>query len=221
MDGAEEPSRYRPAIRRRLRPWGGEVFVLTELAPCRDEVAALMQRLTATDTTQDATQDSGLLPEIYGELRRLAAGYLRQERAGHTLQATALVHEAYLKLAGQRNTHWQDRAHFFAVAARIMRRILTDHARHHRALKRGAGQIDLQLEDVQMPEEDGGDRLQHLDDALNRLAEFAPRQAKVVELRFFGGMTEREIADHLEICGRTVKRDWTIARAWLHAELAS
>jgi len=189
--------------------------VLTEHAPRRDEVALLMARLAS-----DASQDSEFLPEIYGELRRLAAGYLRHERSGHTLQATALVHEAYLKLAGQHNTHWQDRAHFFAVAARIMRRILTDHARHHRALKRGAGQIDLQLEDVQLPEDDGSDRLQNLDDALNRLSEFAPRQAKVVELRFFGGMTEREIGDHLEICGRTVKRDWTIARAWLHAELA-
>ena len=184
---------------------------------CEVDVVHLLHRFAEGD--KSAEQD--LIPSVYGELRRLAAGYLRYERADHTLQATALVHEAYLKLAGQRTTRWQDRAHFFAMAARIMRRILTDHARQHRALKRGSGQIDLKLEDIQMTENEDSASLEDLDDALNRLAAFAPRQAKVVELRFFGGMTEREIADHLEICGRTVKRDWTIARAWLHGELAS
>ncbi|MBY0505866.1 MAG: sigma-70 family RNA polymerase sigma factor [Bryobacteraceae bacterium] len=156
---------------------------------------------------------------VYAELKRLAANYLRHERAGHTLQATALVHEAYLKLSGQRRPHWQDRAHFFAMASRIMRRILTDHARQHRALKRGAGQADLPLEEVQLCAGDESVLLQHLDEALHRLASFAPRQSLVVELRFYGGMTEREIAHHLAICERTVKRDWMIARAWLHGEL--
>ena len=182
-----------------------------------DEVSGLLLRLSVGERSAE----DDLIPSVYGDLKRLAAGYLRTERAGHTLQATALVHEAYLKLAGQRRPCWQDRAHFFAMAARIMRRILTDHARQHRALKRGAGQVDLPLEDVLLADDEASTMMQHLDEALNRLATFAPRQAQVVELRFFGGLTEQEIAAHLDICGRTVKRDWTLARAWLHGELAS
>ena len=188
-----------------------------DTAVCRDEVSGLLLRLSAGERSAE----DDLIPSVYGDLKRLAAGYLRTERAGHTLQATALVHEAYLKLAGQRRPCWQDRAHFFAMAARIMRRILTDHARQHRALKRGAGQVDLPLEDVLLADDEADTMMQHLDEALHRLATFAPRQAQVVELRFFGGLTEQEIAAHLDICGRTVKRDWTLARAWLHGELAS
>ncbi len=186
-------------------------------AVCPGEVAGLLLRLSVGERSAE----DDLIPSVYGDLKRLASGYLRAERAGHTLQATALVHEAYLKLAGQRRPGWQDRAHFFAMAARIMRRILTDHARQHRALKRGAGQVDLPLEDVLLADDEAGTMMQHLDEALHRLATFAPRQALVVELRFFGGLTEQEIAAHLDICGRTVKRDWTLARAWLHGELAS
>lgn len=190
-----------------------------QASPCPGpaEVTHLLMRLTEGD----GSAEDELLPAVYGELRRLAAAYLRHERANHTLQATALVHEAFLRLTSQRSVRWQDRSHFFAIAARLMRRILTDYARHHRALKRGSGQPDLALEEVFLIEDETQLRLQHLDDALNRLARFAPRPAKVVELRFFGGMTECEIAHHLEICGRTVKRDWTFARAWLQGELAS
>ena len=192
--------------------------MLTISAP-RSEVETdrLLRRLASGDKSAEAE----LIPVVYSELKRLASGYLRRERADHTLQATALVHEAYLKLAGQRAPHWRDRAHFFAMAARIMRRILTDHARQHRAAKRGSGQTDLPLDEIQLTCGGEGDLIHALDEALNRLAAFAPRQAMVVELRFFGGMTEAEIAGHLDICGRTVKRDWTIAKAWLFGELGS
>lgn len=188
------------------------------LSDCLDqerEIAGLLHRLVAGDKSAEAE----LVPSVYAELKRLAAGFLRRERPDHTLQPTALVHEAYLKLAGQQATNWQDRSHFFAMAATVMRRILTDHARQHRALKRGAGQVDLKVEDLQLAGDEECELVQHLDEALDRLARFAPRQALVVELRFFGGMTEDEIALHLAVCSRTVKRDWTIAKAWLYGEL--
>lgn len=191
---------------------------LPALSDCLDqerEISDLLHRLAAGDKSAEAE----LVPSVYAELKRLAAGFLRRERPDHTLQPTALVHEAYLKLAGQQVPHWQDRSHFFAMAATVMRRILTDHARQHRALKRGAGQIDLKLEDLQLAGEGERELIQDLDEALNRLALFAPRQALVVELRFFGGMTEDEIAIHLAVCSRTIKRDWTIAKAWLYGEL--
>ncbi len=191
---------------------------LPALSDCLDqerEITALLHRLVAGDKSAEAE----FVPSVYAELKRLAAGFLRRERPDHTLQPTALVHEAYLKLAGQQTPHWQDRSHFFAMAATVMRRILTDHARQHRALKRGAGQIDLKLEDLQLAGDEECELVQDLDEALNRLALFAPRQALVVELRFFGGMTEDEIALHLAVCSRTIKRDWTIAKAWLYGEL--
>jgi RNA polymerase sigma-70 factor (ECF subfamily) len=182
-----------------------------------DEMTSLLRRLARGDKAAEAE----LMPAVYGELKRVAAVYLRRERPDHTLQATALVHEAYLKLAGQHAPNWQDRSHFFAMAAKIMRRILTDHARQHRAQKRGSGQVDLNVDDLTLTGEAECELIQHLDEALDRLARFAPRQAKVVELRFFGGMTEHEIAQSLDICQRTVKRDWTVAKAWLYGELAS
>lgn len=181
-----------------------------------DETTSLLRRLSVGDKEAEAE----LMRGTYSELKRLAAIYLRHERPDHTLQATALVHEAYLKLAGQHSAKWQGRSHFFGIAAKIMRRILTDHARQHRALKRGAGQADLNVDDVTIPDQGEARILQNLDEALTRLASFAPRQAKVVELRFFGGMTELEVAQHLNICPRTVKRDWTVAKAWLYGELA-
>ena len=180
-----------------------------------DRVTALLESLEAADSSAE------VMAGVYLELKRLAGVYLRRERADHTLQATALVHEAYLRLASQPASRWQDRAHFLAGAARIMRRILTDHARHHRALKRGAGRENLRYDDLQLSSCPERRQIRHLDEALIRLTSFAPRQAQVVELRFFGGMTEDEIAAHLGVCSRTVKRDWTIAKAWLHGELAS
>lgn len=160
-----------------------------------------------------------LLPLVHGELRRLAASYMRRERADHTLQPTALVNEAFLKLVDQRAVRWQSRAHFFGIAAQAMRRILVDHARAHVSEKRGAGQahvpIDETLLSTGMPSAD----LLALDEALTRLAQVDPQQGRVVELRFFGGLTMEETAEVLHISPATVGRDWTMARAWLYAEL--
>jgi RNA polymerase sigma factor (TIGR02999 family) len=162
-----------------------------------------------------------LLPEVYGELRRLASSYFRRERADHTLQPTALVHEAFLKLIDQRAVRWQSRAHFFGIAAQAMRRILVDHARAHAAGKRGDGVRPLALEDVDarapagLPDID----LLALDLALTRLAEHDPQQSRVVELRYFGGLTIDETAEVLHISSATVGREWTVAKAWLYAEL--
>jgi len=195
-----------------------DAVTLTGACSCHGEArhAFQIERLAANDLF-DACSSTA---DAYSELKRLAAIYLRRERSDHTLQVTALVHEAYLRLAGQPADHWQDRAHFLAGAARVMRRILTDHARRHRALKRGAGRENLRYDDFLLTDESGRHPMHHLDEALIRLTAFAPRQAQVVELRFFGGMTEDEIATHLGVCSRTIKRDWTIAKAWLHAELA-
>lgn len=156
----------------------------------------------------------------YSELKRLAAGYLRRERPDHTLEATALVHEAYLRLQATARSPWQDETHFLATAAITMRRILTDHARRTLSQKRGGGMVPVPLEEFHATTAEESDLIRHLDEALTRLARFAPRQAHIVELRFFGGMTDEEIARHLRLCTRTVKRDWLIAKAWLYGELA-
>jgi len=164
--------------------------------------------------------ESELVPLIYGELRRLARGYMRRERPDHTLQATALVHEAYLRLMEEQAVDWQGRAHFFAVAAQLMRRILVDHARARQAAKRGgdAPRISLEEDFVYAEEKSGG--LVDLDEALARLAELDPRQSRIVELRFFGGLSVEETAEVLGISARTVKRDWNVARAWLYKEIS-
>jgi RNA polymerase sigma-70 factor (ECF subfamily) len=156
-----------------------------------------------------------LLPLVQSELRRLAGAYLRRERAGHTLQPTALVNEAYLRLVDQR-VHWQSRSHFFGIAARLMRRVLVDHARERLAQKRGSGERAEPIE-VAEAEGSGGRPLDvvALDDALEDLAKVGPRQCQVVELRFFGGLSIEEAADVLGVSPRTVKSDWTMARAWL------
>lgn len=159
-----------------------------------------------------------LLPHVYAELRRLAARYLRRERFGHTLQPTALVHEAFLKLVGQ-DVQWQNRAHFFAIAAKLMRRILIDHARGHGAGKRGGGALHVPLDDVQVPVGGADVDLIALDEALTRLAAIDPQQSRIVEMKFFGGLTIDEIAEVLRISPATVSRDWTIARAWLFGAL--
>jgi len=159
-----------------------------------------------------------LTPIVYDELRRLARRYMRGERSGHTLQTTALVNEAYLRLVDFKSMSWENRAHFFAVSAQLMRRILVDHARR-RNLKRGAGFQHVHLEDTAII---GGQRQPNfvaLDDALRRLAEVDSRKAQVVELRFFGGLTVEETAEVIKVSSVTVLRDWTTARAWLYREL--
>jgi RNA polymerase sigma-70 factor, ECF subfamily len=162
---------------------------------------------------------SKLITLVYKELRRMAGGYMRRERSDHTLQPTALVHEAYLKLVQQRSTDWQSRAHFFGIAAQVMRRILVDHARGHLREKRGEGQRPVPIDEalVFAPEQSG--ELLKLDEALERLTKLDLRQGKIVELRFFGGLTVEQAADVLGISPKTVKRDWSLAKAWLHGEL--
>ncbi len=161
-----------------------------------------------------------LLPLVYAELRRQASGYLRKEREGHTLQTTALINEAYIKLIDKDDIEWEDRSHFFAIASTAMRRILVDHARTRKRKKRGGKEEDLPLEEALIvgTKERPVD-LVALDDALNRLAVFDKRQAKVVELRYFTGLTIDETAEILGISNVTVRREWTMARAWLHQEI--
>ncbi len=168
------------------------------------------------DGNQDAA--SRLIPIVYDELRRLASHYLAQERPGHTLQPTALVHEAYLKLVEQKGGNWQDRAHFFAVAAQTMRHLLVDHARAKKADKRGGGMQRVELEHVTLLAAEA-DEIVALDQALTRLKEMDACQAKVVELRYFGGLSVPEVAEVLGISERTVKREWSMAKAWLYSEL--
>jgi RNA polymerase sigma factor (TIGR02999 family) len=160
-----------------------------------------------------------LLPLVYAELRRMATRRLGAERAGHTLQPTALVHEAYLRLVGQRRVDWQDRAHFFGVAAQIMRRILVDHARRRGAGKRGAGVQCVSLDDAHGVPASNEIPILALDHALERLQEIDPDLARVVELRAFGGLTIEEAAHVLEVSPSTAKREWRTARAWLTREL--
>jgi RNA polymerase sigma factor (TIGR02999 family) len=169
----------------------------------------------------DQTALDRLIPLVYDELRALADRSLRQERSGHTLQGTALVHEAYLKLVDQREVRWQDRAHFFAVAAQLMRRILVDYARRHGAIKRGSGKPGLPLEEADALVAASAPLVDWLalDRALDRLAAFDERQARIVELRFFAGLTIEETAEVLQISPATVKNEWTLARAWLYREL--
>ena len=160
-----------------------------------------------------------LMPAVYDELRRQASRYLRREQPGHTLQTTALINEAYLRLVDQNKTRWQNRAQFFGIAAQLMRRILVDHARTKHRAKRGGSNIRVSLTDVSAstsaPEVD----LIELDEALNRLAEIDEQQSKIVELRFFSGLNVEETAAALNISPGTVKRDWSVAKAWLHREL--
>ncbi len=157
-----------------------------------------------------------LLPLIYNELRQLAHNFLYRERPGHTLQTTALVHEAYLKLIDQKDARWQNRSHFFAIAAQAMRRILIDSARRHAAMKRGGPQEKLSLDEVPDISLEPNTRLLALDEALNALAEIDPEQSRIVELRYFGGLTIEETAEVLKSSPATIKREWAMARAWLH-----
>jgi len=160
-----------------------------------------------------------LLPLVYKELRRLAAGYIRREKPGQTLQPTALVHEAYLRLMKDRPDRWQNRAHFCAIAAHSMRQILIERARARGAVKRGGGGPRVTLDDALVAGEDRSIDLLALDEALERFAAMDPEQARLVELRFFGGLTIDETAEAMNISPATVKRHWTVARAWLAREL--
>jgi RNA polymerase sigma-70 factor (ECF subfamily) len=162
-----------------------------------------------------------LTPLVYQELKRIAKGQLGRERPGHTLQATALVHEAYLKLIDQREVNWQNRAHFFGVASQLMRRILMDYAKSRLRDKRGGGAHKTSLDEALVVAEDRASDLVRIDDALTRLEQLDPRQAKVVEMRFFGGLTVEETAEAMGISAPTVKREWAMAKAWLHRELAA
>jgi len=179
------------------------------------EVTVLLSELTKGNPEAGAK----LIPLVYGELRRMAGGYMRREREGHTLQATALVHEAYLKLLGQHSVDWQNRAHFFGIAAQVMRRVLIDHARGHIRDKRGGGHEALPLDEALVFSPQRAEEFLELDEALERLAKLDPRQAKIVELRFFGGLTVEETAEVVGTSPKTVKRDWSVAKAWLHGEL--
>ncbi len=179
------------------------------------EITQLLKELSGGNREAEAK----LVPLVYEELRRRAARCMRRERPDHTLEPTALVHEAYLKLTAQRRVTWESRAQFYCVAARLMGRVLVDHAREINATKRGGGR-KVSLEPSLVYSEETSGELLAIDEALSRLAEQDPRQARVVELRFFGGCSEEEIAGILGISTRTVKRDWRIARAWLYAELS-
>ena len=180
-----------------------------------DNVSTLLRAWT----DGDRTALDRLTPIVYDELHRLARGYMKRERPGHSLQTTALVHEAYMRLVGYKRMQWQDRAHFFAVSAQLMRRILVEHARRHN-VKRGGGVPHVPLEEAAVV---GGDRaadLVALDDAMNALARRDPRKGQVAELRFFGGLSVEETAAVLNVSAVTVMRDWRFAKLWLNRELA-
>jgi RNA polymerase sigma factor (TIGR02999 family) len=179
------------------------------------DVTLLLKQLS--NGNQDVLDE--LVPLVYDELRRLAAYHLRQERSNHTLQATALVHEAYLSLVDQRHVDWKNRSHFFGVAAHLMRRILLMHARQHHAAKRGGSAQRISLDEAVVFTRERSAELVALDGLLTRLAELDPQQARIVELRFFGGLSVEETADLLGISSATVKRDWAMAKAWLAREM--
>ena len=160
-----------------------------------------------------------LYPLVYNELHRLARRYMSRERKGHTLQTTALINEAYVRLVDQKNVHWANRSHFFAISAQIMRRILIDHARRHAYAKRGGGAQQVSLEEVALVARDLGSDLVRLDEALQTLAKMDARRCHVVELRYFGGLSNEEIAGVLKVSENTVTRDWNLARAWLYQQL--
>jgi RNA polymerase sigma factor (TIGR02999 family) len=184
--------------------------------PNPDEVTRLLKASGAGDPSAFPR----LLPLVYEELRRLARGCLDGERRGHTLQPTALVHEAYLKLVGQKDARFENRGHFFQIAAKAMRRILVDHARTRGREKRGGGRSSVPLDELLLPYEQRGIDVQALEEALEALAELDERKASLVELRYFGGLNMAEAAAALHVPLRTLERDWTLARAWLRGRLS-
>ncbi|HUK15416.1 MAG TPA: ECF-type sigma factor [Bryobacteraceae bacterium] len=183
--------------------------------PNAGEITLALQRLRAGEP--DA--QSRLIQLVYAELRRIASRQLRAERSNHTLQSTALVHEAYLSLLGGSGADWKDRAHFFSSAACAMRHILVDHARAARAQRRGGGSVPAELNDWIAGIENRTEEILAVDQALTRLHEISPRQETIVEMRFYAGFTEEEVAEILHLSERTVKREWAVARAWLYGEM--
>ena len=181
-----------------------------------NSITALLAQLSAGNREAEAQ----LIPLVYGELRRLAARYMRFERGDHTLQPTALVNEAYIRLVQQPHVPWQSRTHFFATASRVMRRILVDHARARLAEKRGGLQSQVELDDSIFPMQERTVDVLVLNEALDRLAKLDPRQARIIELHFFGGLSVAETALVLDVSERTVKRGWNMGRAWLRSELS-
>jgi len=188
----------------------------------RDQVTRLCREAARDDRAEGDDRDAvdALVDHVYATLRRMAGRQMGSERVDHTLSPTALVHEAYLKLVDQHQLDWRDRAHFYAVAARIMRRVLIDHARRKLAGKRGGDQVRVTFSDEVGVVVAGPGSLIELDGALDRLEELSPRQRQVVELRFFGGMTHEEVAAVLGVSVPTVRRDWRLAQAWLQRELS-
>lgn len=185
----------------------------------RDQPGITQLLIAWSDGQQEALDQ--LVPLVYDDLRRVAAGYMRREMPGHGLQPTALVHEAYVRLVDQTRVQWRNRAHFFGVAASMMRRILVDDARRRRADKRGGGaeRVTLTGEDIAAPDQNGIDVLA-LHESLERLAAFDPQQARIVELRYFGGLTIDEAAEVVGVSAATVVREWTIAKAWLRVDMS-
>jgi RNA polymerase sigma factor (TIGR02999 family) len=194
----------------------------SEVMPASDDESQRQQvsRLLADWSKEDPAARDALVAIVYEELRRLAHHYMEGERANHTLQTTALVNEAYLRLTDLTRMQWRDRAHFFAMAATLMRRILVDHARDRARDKRGGGVVFTALEDEQVAAPSTVDALA-LDEALDRLAAIDPLHARIVELRYFAGLTIEETSEALHLSPATVKREWTWARAWLHQQLGS
>jgi len=178
-------------------------------------IAALLSELA--QGKQDAAE--ALTSVVYDELKRLARHYMRRERPNHTLQTTALVHEAYLKLVCQQSPNWQCRSHFFGIAAQLMRRILIDHARGHLREKRGGAKQTLPLDEALVFSPEHSEELVRLNEALERLSTIDARQGRIVELRFFGGLSVEETSQLLDVSEKTVKRDWAVAKAWLRGEL--
>jgi RNA polymerase sigma-70 factor (ECF subfamily) len=185
------------------------------MKPSQEEVTDLLNGWGNGD--QEAL--NRLMPLVYDELHRLASRYLRHERVGHTLQTTALVHEAYLKLVDQNKANWHNRVQFFAAAAKVMRHVLVDYARSRKAAKRGGDYCRLSLDEAAISSEEKDADLLVLNEALDNLAAIDPQQSRVVELRVFGGLTVEDTAEALGISARTVKREWSMAKAWLHQQI--
>ena len=184
-------------------------------SPARHQITELLAEWR--EGNQSALDE--LYPLVYDELHRLARRYMSRERKDHTLQTTALINEAYVRMVDQKNVNWANRSHFFAISAQIMRRILIDHARRHAYAKRGGGAQQVSLEEVAAIAPEQGREMLRLDEALKTLAERDPRRSQVVELRYFGGLNNEEIAGVLHVSENTVTRDWNMARAWLYQQL--
>ena len=189
---------------------------MTTPSPSQQEVTQLLADWTDGD---DGALDK-LIPLVQPKLHRLAHHYMSRERTGHTLQTTALLNEAYLQLVDDSTRNWQNRTHFMAAAAQLMRRIMVDHARERCSLKRGGGALKVTLDDAALVTEKRSEELLALDEALERLAAQDPRKSRIVELRYFGGLTEEETAAFLKLSDRTVRREWRMARTWLYRALS-